>query len=241
MTDGDIFRQRRLDSDTVPERLTLAVFNSDCPDGVVAALGEELSPFFDVESVTTGETLTDRDPEFAVMHDDVLIDGPILYGDRSVADVGGTVMGAQPADTVFVAGFDDRDGMRTLSQRIEKKAWWAGDGTLYATGHQRLSMMDDQWNLYESIADTGVNVTVFDQPEWTPGNQEHVTVRPEGSHAMTGTWLVVYDGAGNDGAKGALVATERGSNTYYGLWSVDPAVVDHLRERATEVEPQSGR
>lgn len=232
--DSDVFRERRLDERTVPEKLTLAVFNGDYPDDVVEALGEELSAFFNVESVTRGTTGSDTG--FAVLHDDVLIDGPILHGDDSIADVGGTVMGAQPADTVFVADYNDRQGLRTLSQRIEKKAWWAGEGTLYATGHQRLAMMDDQWDLYETISEAGVDVQVFDEPQWTPANRDAVTVRPEGSHELAGTWLVIFDGAGNDAAKGALVATERGSNTYYGVWSVDPVVVDHLRNRAITVE-----
>ena len=45
---------------------------------------------------------------------------------------------------------------------------------------------------------------------------------------------MLCDGAGNDAAKGALVATERGPDSYHGLWPVDPAVVDHLRKTALE-------
>ncbi|NHN47468.1 hypothetical protein G9464_07650 [Halostella sp. JP-L12] len=241
MTDADAFGRRRLADELVPDRLTLAVFNSDCSEAVVDALGEELSAFFDVESVTQGETIAGEKREFAVLHDDVLLDGPILHGDATVDDLGGAVSGAQPVDTIFIADYGDRDGLRTLSQRIEKKAWWAGEGELYASGHQRLSAMDDQWELYESIADEGTGVTVFESPEWAPTDHPGVTVREEGGHAMSGVWLVLFDGAGNDAAKGALVAVEREPDTYYGLWSVDPTVVDHLRKTAIEASVTTER
>lgn len=241
MTDADAFRRRRLADEPVPDRLTFAAFNSDCPESVIDALGEELSAFFDIETVTSGETIAGEKREFAVLHDDVLIDGPILHGDATVDDLGGVVSGAQPVDTVFIADYADRDGLRTLSQRIEKKAWWAGEGHLYASGHQRLSAMDDQWKLYESIADEGTGVTVFESPEWAPTDHPDVDVREEGGHALSGVWLVLFDGAGNDAAKGALVATEREPDTYYGLWTVDPSVVDHLQKTALEASVRTGQ
>lgn len=213
-----------------PDDLTLAAFNTDCPADALDTLAESLDEYFDVRNVTDGTT--DSSDEFAVLHDGVLFDGALLHVGDDVSDVG-PATSARPTDTAFIAGYDDREGLRFLSQRIEKLAWRAGTGNLYVTGSQRVSTMDDQWDLYEGIARNGANVHVYDDPNWLPNGGEPFTVHGD-SHSLAGTWLVVFDGAGNDAAKGALAVEEREPNSYYGLWTIEPEIVDRIGERAIE-------
>lgn len=202
------------------------MFNTECPPEVLEDLGKTLSGCFDIQDVTVGQSMADPDDEFAVVHNGELFDGAVLHTDESLTDVSATLVSEFSLDTLFIAGYGDRDGLQVLSQLVEKRALRAGGGTLYATGHQRFSLMDDLWRLYEQIADAGVDVHVFDDPQWSEADSDAVTVHS--SPGLADTWFVVFDGAGNGAAKGALYVVEREPDTYYGLWTVEPAVVDEL-------------
>jgi DICT domain-containing protein len=41
-------------------------------------------------------------------------------------------------------------------------------------------------------------------------------------------WFVIFDGAGQDLAKTALLAEERSPGSYYGFWTYDPVFVDRI-------------
>ncbi|WP_135830060.1 hypothetical protein [Halorussus halobius] len=234
------FGHRRAPTDAIPEGLTLAAFNTDCPESVLDDLGDALDAFLDVEDVTVGTTLTDDRPrEFAALHDDVLVDGALVHprreGDPTDVVAAGTEP-FEPTDTLFLAGYDDRSGLRVLSNRVEALAWRAGRGRLYAGGQQRLAAMDDHWAGYRRIAEHGVEVHLFEAADYVPGGSEEFVVHG-GRHGLAGTWLVAYDGDGNDAAKAALVAVERDPDSYYGLWTRVPALVDQIIERAPEYAP----
>ena len=237
MTDPDIGDERRVSAEMVPDGLTLAAFNTDCSERDLETLGETLGDYLDVRNVTVGTTVADdRDDEFAVLHDSELVSGALVHSNsgtersrRAVSDAGSPFA---PTDTLFLAGYPDREGLRTLSQRVETLAWRAGAGRLYVGGQQRLASMDDQWRLYESIADEGAEVHVFENESFVSGDPESFVVH-EGHHALAGTWLVAFDGDGNDAAKAALVAVERDPDSYYGVWTVEPDLVDALVEGAT--------
>lgn len=238
MSEPNLGGEPRVTPEAVPDALTLAAFNTDCPESSLERLGDTLSKYLDIDDVTVGTTLVEAQPsEFAVLHDDVFIDGALVHPDRD-ADPTGAAADFHPADTLFLVGFDDRAGLRALSNQVEKLAWRAGRGRLYVGGQQRLATMDDQWDLYASIAAEGAEVHVFEDPEYVPVDGEFV-VHGE-SHSLAGTWLVAYDGDGNDAAKAAMVAEEREPDRYYGVWTVVPELVDIVVDRATEmatVEP----
>jgi hypothetical protein len=227
-------REHRVSPNAVPETLTLAAFNTGCPESSLELLGDALGKYLDIDDVTVGTTLVDDQPaEFAVLHDDVLVDGPLVHPDRNDDSVGPDST-FHPADTLFLAGYGDRSGLRALSNRVEKRAWRAGRGRLYVGGHQRLATMDDQWDLYANIAAEGTEVHVFEDPEYVPVDAPEFVVHGE-SHALAGTWLVAYDGDGNDAAKAAMVAEEREPDSYYGIWTAVPELVGVIVERATEI------
>lgn len=239
MTHPNVGDERRA-APELAEGLTLAAFNTECSEAALDALGATLGTYLDIRNVTTGRTVTDdQPPEFAVLHDDVLVDGALVHPGRTdpVADAAAPF---RPTDTLFLAGYGDREGLRTLSQRIETLAWRAKAGTLYVGGQQRLAAMDDQWELYASIAEEGVAVHVFENAEWVPGDADAFTVHDD-SHALAGTWLVAFDGAGNDAAKAALVAEEREPDAYYGVWTVVPELVEEIVGAVVERELTGSR
>lgn len=232
MTDPPV-RERRVTPEAMPEGLTLAAFNTDCSESTLELLGDSLGRYLSIDDVTVGATLTDEQPtEFAALHDDVLVDGALVHGDQSDA-LDDAVAAHRPTDTLFLAGYGDLGGLRALSNRVETLAWRAGGGNLYVGGHQRLASMDDQWKLYESIADEGVDVHVFEEAEYVSGDPSRFVVR-EGEHLLAGTWLVAFDGHGNDAAKAALVAVERDPDSYFGVWTVVPELVDVIVEQVAE-------
>jgi hypothetical protein len=234
MSDPNLGREPRVTPEDVPETLILAAFNTDCPESSLELLGDTLGKYLDIDDVTVGTTLVDDQPaEFAVLHDDVLIDGALVHPGRD-ADQTGLVSTFDPADTLFLAGDDDRSDLRALSNRVEKLAWRAGRGRLYVGGQQRLATMDDQWDLYAAIAAEGAEVHVFEDPDFVPVDAPEFVVHGE-SHSLAGTWLVAYDGDGNDAAKAAMVAVEREPDSYYGIWTVVPELVDVIIDRTTEI------
>lgn len=230
MTDPPI-RERDVSTEAVPEGLTLAAFNTDCTEADLADLGDALAEYLAIDDVTVGSTVADDRPaEFAVLHDDVFVGGPLVRAGGSDDALADAASAHAPTDTLFLAGYGDNAGLRGLSNRIETQAWRAGAGRLYVGGHQRLASMDDQWELYGGIADEGVEVHVFEEAEYVPTDPGAFVVHG-GRHALAGTWLVAFDGDGNDAAKGALVAVERGPDSYFGVWTVVPELVDQILER----------
>lgn len=238
MTDRFVRRPNRATPDAGD--LTLAAFNTDCSAARLETLAATLGDYLDIEDATAGRTVADdRSAEFAVLHDDVLVEGALVSGDGDDA-LAAAASPFRPTETLFLAGYESREGLRTLSNRIETRAWRAGEGVLSVAGHQRLAGMDDQWRLYEDIAEAGVTVRVFENAAFVPGDASAFEIR-ENSHGLAGTWLVAFDGGGNDAAKGALVAAERDPGSYYGVWTVVPELVDELLDRVVGGDPDPSR
>lgn len=226
-------RERGVTPEAVPEGLTLAAFNTDRSEADLTTLGDALGDYLDIDDVTVGTTsAADQPDEFAALHDDIFVGGPLVHEAESVDGLEAATSAYRATDTLFLAGYGDRGGLRTLSNRVETLAWRAGRGRLYVAGQQRLASMNDQWELYAGIADEGTEVHVFEEPEYVP-DPDAFEVHGE-QHSMAGTWLVAFDGDGNDAAKGVLVATERAPDSYYGVWTVVPEVVDAILDRVVE-------
>ncbi|MFC4449403.1 hypothetical protein [Halorussus aquaticus] len=232
MPDSPI-RERDVAPHAVPDGLTLAAFNTDCSEATLATLGDTLGRYLDIDDVTVGTTLTDERPdEFAVLHDDVLVGGALVHPNRGDDPIGEAVSPFHPSDTLFIARYGDRAGLRALSNRIETSAWRAGEGRLYVAGQQRFASMDDQWDIYADVAEAGCEVHVFEDPAYVPSDDRFVVHGDR--HELAGTWLVVFDGAGNDAAKAAMIVEERDPDSYYGVWTVVPDLVDAIVDRVTE-------
>ncbi|AXR77673.1 DICT sensory domain-containing protein [Natrarchaeobaculum sulfurireducens] len=131
-------------------------------------------------------------------------------------------------NTVF-ASYDRRQ-LLGATREFEARAWRVGAGRLYA-GFQRREALVAQRGVYERLAERGsLSVTAFVADEWTDAveDMEGVRIVDRDRNGVAEFWFVVFDGDGSDLRKCALVAEERGSGTYAGFWTYDPATVDGL-------------
>lgn len=146
-------------------------------------------------------------------------------------------------NTVFASS--NRRQLLGASREFEGRAWRVGAGRLYA-GFQRREALVTQRAVYERLATRGsLSVTAFVADEWTDAvdDLEGVRIVDRDRNAVAEFWFVVFDGDGSDLRKCALVAEERGSGTYAGFWTYDPATVDGLvasLESLAEGVPERG-
>ena len=212
---------------------TLTVFNAD--DETVSTLREQ---FHDRNiSVSTERTVSGKPKSFVVLADDgefvtaADIDA-ILQPDDERTDPGFESEPYQPIldhldETMFTSY--DIGQMVAASREIEDRAWRIGKGSLHS-GFQRLSILREQINIYEQLAQKGaLDVHAYAAPDAeVPDHDTDLTIHVERSDEIERSWFVAYDGAGVDVNKCALLAEERESRSFYGFWTYDPATVDWI-------------
>jgi len=230
--------------DVESRRKTLTVFNP-APDSTIDS---DLRSYFadrNVE-VRAEETETGRPAGFAVLYrgetfltatsTDSLRD---LMDGLPTDDEGIGIDAAAHSDvlrhlseTTFTSYSIQR--MVAASREIEDRAWRVGDGSLYA-GFQYASTLVGQSDVYRDLAERPLDVHVYATPDEAPPELTGVTVHAEDDPEIERSWFVVFDGAGADDRKCALLAEERGDREFYGFWTYDPPVVDriidHLEQR----------
>jgi hypothetical protein len=123
----------------------------------------------------------------------------------------------------------DTGQMVAASREIEDRAWRIGSGQLHA-GFQKLSILRDQLDIYTRLADRErLDVHAYATPdEDVPDHETDLTIHVERAEEIARSWFVVYDGAGVDVNKCALLAEERESRCFYGFWTYDPDTVDWM-------------
>jgi DICT domain-containing protein len=140
-------------------------------------------------------------------------------------------------ETTFTS--HSRREMTQTSREIEDRAWREGSGRLFA-GFQYESVLLGQSRTYETLGRSDLDVYAFAAPDGTDVDIDRVRVHLEEAAELAGHWFVVYDGADDRGQASALLAEERGEDSYYGFWTYDPRIVgrivDHL-ERAYDPVP----
>jgi hypothetical protein len=114
-----------------------------------------------------------------------------------------------------------------ISRHIEAMAWQAGEGRL-ATGFQYLSRLDDERGtrqVYTRLgADTNVDTHVYGVPDADP-TVPAVTIHGSDTQELQESWFVIYESVHHPHEAAALIATERGPNTWEGCWTYDPTRV----------------
>lgn len=129
------------------------------------------------------------------------------------------------ADTTF-SSLDRRHLMAT-TREFEDRAYRVGSGSLHA-GFQRLSNFEDQLPVYRRLGEAGLDLHVYGAPDWAPPYVENLTVHPDDTPEIMESWFVAYDGGGDDAQKCALLADQRGSGSFHGIWTYEPELVDVL-------------
>jgi hypothetical protein len=172
-----------------------------------------------------------------------------ITGSRSLADVElpSVISGLDDA-TFTLRGYPESNRQKllliTISRFIERVAWTAGDGTLRSS-FQRLSRIDDEVgtrDVYERVADTGVDTHLYGVPDELP--QDLAAVIHAGNDPdFTDSWFVVYrppEGPhparsdpesdlvrGVEGGVG-LLAVETEPRVWRGLWTFDADRVSRI-------------
>lgn len=129
------------------------------------------------------------------------------------------------ADTTFSSL--NRSHLMAATREFEDRAYRVGDGTLHA-GFQHLSNFENQLTPYRRLGENGIEVHVYGTPDWSPPNVEGVVVHPIDNVEISESWFVAFDGGGDDGQKCALLADQRGNETFHGFWTYEPTIVDSL-------------
>lgn len=211
---------------------TLTVYNADAT--VVDALSER---FRDRNLTVVAErTPSEKPAAFVVLHD-----GDEFVTAASLSDVLDPARATDPPfedaayapildhlDETMFTSYDTRQ-LVAASREIEDRAWRIGRGALHA-GFQRLSILETQLDVYERLADRdGLAVHAYAAPDVdVPSHDSDLTVHVERTEEIRRSWFVVYDGAGVDVAKCALLAEEREPRSFYGFWTYDPETVDWI-------------
>ena len=210
----------------------LTVFNAS--DGTVDALRER---FHDRNLSVFAEWTPSGKPDAFVV---LASDGEFVTA-ASVADIIGDSRDTKPGfdtqayrpildhldETMFTSY--DIGQMVAASREIEDRAWRIGKGELHS-GFQQLSILAGQMDLYRRLAERDdLSVHAYAAPDdAVPEHDTDLTIHVERTEEIERSWFVVYDGAGIDVNKCALLAEEREPRAFYGFWTYDPDTVDWI-------------
>jgi len=211
----------------------LTVFNAG--EGTIEALRDQ---FHDRNVSVFGEQTPSVKPKsFVVLSDgDEFVTAAdvetILQRDAEETDPGFEGEAYRPIldhldETMFTSY--DIEQMVAASREIEDRAWRIGKGSLHS-GFQKLSILAGQMDIYEQLAEqNGLDVHAYAAPDTdVPEHDTDLTIHVERSDEIERSWFVVYDGAGIDVNKCALLAEERDARSFYGFWTYDPSTVDWI-------------
>jgi hypothetical protein len=207
-------------------------FDGGDPDDI-----ENLVLLMEDDEVVAGSTLGELGDAVLFVNSDLYI-----TGSRSLSDVDlpSVISGLDDA-TFTLRGYPESNRQKllliTISRFIERAAWTAGDGTLRSS-FQRLSRIDDEVGtreVYERVADTGVDTHLYGVPDELPADLDAV-IHAGDDPDFTDSWFVLYrppEGPhpaesdpssdlvrGVEGGVG-LLAVETEPRVWRGLWTFD--------------------
>ncbi|WP_152040679.1 DICT sensory domain-containing protein [Salinigranum salinum] len=131
-------------------------------------------------------------------------------------------------DTVFSSL--DRRQLLATSREIEDRAWRVGTGRI-DVGFQALSKLEAQTDVYEALAERGLDVHLYGLADWRPPLLDRVTVHTDGGE-LGEVWFMAFDGGKTPGQACGLVALEHAAG-FEGFWTYDPSVVARVFSSAS--------
>ncbi|MWG36417.1 DICT sensory domain-containing protein [Halomarina oriensis] len=227
--------------------MVLTVFNADSD-----AADDLRERFADRNLIVTEGTTIDGPEEYVV-----LSKGEEFITAASLDEIRNPTLDADPhfeggrhraildhLDETMFTSYDAKQ-MVAASREIEDRAWRIGAGQLHA-GFQNISIIESQLDVYEQLASKrNLDVHAYGYPDIDVPSHEGFTVHIERAEEIARSWFVIYDGAGVDSNKCALLAEEREPREFYGFWTYDPSTVDwildHLNSTYGMVETDGGR
>lgn len=216
----------------------LSVYNYDGPEAAIA----DIASYFDVNADDVARKRTTDRPEGIAV---VTVGGDPVAARvgtlrRAVTTTVEVLRNADPNEplpsdllaSLTDATFTSHDRRRLLvaSRHIERRVHRVGSGTLHASFQHLSRLANDLPTLtyYNLLARAGVDVYVYGVPDETLENADGITVISTESDEISATWMVGFDGNGDDEEKAALVAREEAPNDWRGFWTFDPTTVDDV-------------
>jgi DICT domain-containing protein len=226
--------------------MTLTVYNAD------SGVADDLRERFADRNLVVAEGETDDGPrEYLVLSEGeqfltaTAVDEVFDRGDDSELHFDGEQRSGilDHLDETMFTSYDPGQ-MVAASREIEDRAWRIGAGQLHA-GFQHVSTIEGEMDVYEQLATKrDLDVHAYGYPDTGVPDHEGFTIHVERTDEIATTWFVVYDGAGVDSNKCALLAEEREPREFYGFWTYDPStvdwIVDHLVSTYGLVETDDG-
>lgn len=214
----------------------LHLFNVTSTD----TIRDDLETYFETQNVrvAAGQTASGTPEDIAVLSDEsavlAVVDVSMLRqlleeetsgaGELGIADEKYGRILRHLKETTFTS-YDTRQ-LFYASREIEDRARRTGRGSIHA-GFQQCSIMGEQRAVYTDLARRGVSVHAYGVPDVSPPDLGPGRIHAVRTDEIAETWFVVFDGGGSDAQKTALLAQERDDNTFYGIWTYDPGLVDH--------------
>lgn len=235
--------------DDVKEReKTLTVFADG--DATVA----ELREFFEVQNIAVrrGHVEGEAPGDFVVLHQEgeaVAVStlrnlrGSLFLADPQSGfepgsfgtDEGPDVLNSL-GNTTFSVDCEGRTLLTGISNYIGELAFRAGAGTLHS-GIRRLSALAEdpsRTTLYRRVADAGVETHVYGDRDADLPDLPGVSVHTPGTEEVARTRFDVFDGAGDDAGKAAMVAIEEDRDSFRGFWTFEAGIVDRIDDYVRE-------
>lgn len=225
-------------SDVTGNERTLTVYDPTDSGSVTAVKNH-----FKVQKVTVEEASTSEGPDdFVVLHDDgeFLAAGDLeelrdavqfqagLLGATDFHDTKTPDVLKHVSNTTFTSHGKRR--MILASREIEEQAWSTSGGELHA-GFQRLSLFQNQYDMYSRIGGRDVDIHVYGVPDWKPPEAYWLTVHATDAPEIRDSWFVAYDAPTDNDC--ALVSEQVGPNEFDGFWTYEEDIISdilgHLR------------
>jgi DICT domain-containing protein len=215
----------------------IVLFNLDPGDEIAADLATGLETWN--VTIETARTASGTPRNVAVLSTDgqmrsVVDVTPLrqLFEDGSPSDATGTDAEYEEVlrhikETTFISG--DTRYLRCTCREIEDRALRVGRGTIYS-GFQEFSRMADQESFYTDLARHGVTVQAFGVPDVEAPDFGSGRVHAIETEEIARWWFVVFDGRGDDTQKSGLLAQEQDPDSFEGIWTYDPGLVDRIVE-----------
>lgn len=128
-------------------------------------------------------------------------------------------------DTLFTSL--DRRQLLGAAREIEDRAYRVGRGHL-SVGFQSRTAFEAQRDLYQRLAgETDLDIDVYVVDETPTEELTGLTVHVEPTPEIGRYWTMAFDGGNDPSQQCALVAEHRG-DSYEGVWTYDPRLVDRV-------------
>ncbi|PSQ18834.1 hypothetical protein BRD00_03545 [Halobacteriales archaeon QS_8_69_26] len=235
--------------DDVKEReKTLTVFAANDESTL-----SELRDFFEVQNIAVrrGHVEGDEPRDFVVLHQEgdavavstlrdlrqslFLTDRPSGFGSSFDVDEAPDVVNSL-GNTTFSVDCEDRTLLTQISNYVGELAFRAGSGTVHS-GIRRISALTEDPSrlaLYRKVADAGVETHVYAARDADIPEIGGVSVHVSDADEIASARFDVFDGAGDDASKAAMVAFDQGEDSFRGFWTFEADIVDEIEAYVRE-------